>query len=212
MKKALLLFFFLYVGISYNAVSGVLKKGDDMYYHSKVYCPFEKPIRRVKVGDNSSCYPFFLSVDDDYFHWNGEKICKIVSEQLKEQKEIQEKIKEKKNAYEEDIHSKDRVETMLSESEPSVCIFELSIHDHFVKSFFSHDGDCTEDELNQLKAENEKIKERNKEIEAWLLENYGKDCFSCDADVEFLTDKETCDVCPDREMKGDLCVLRKDKK
>ena len=201
-----------------SAISEALKESD-VYYHSSLFCPKEKPIRKVQIGASDTCDVAFFSVDDDYFHWNGQKICKIPPDQLEEQIKIQAKIKELEDSFSKDYSEKVRVSMVLlniseERNYPYGCFSEMSIHPHDVNStkYFPHDGNCTEDELQQLNRETMNTIGYNEMIEKVQMEKYGKDCFSCDADVEFLTDKETCDICPNREMDGNLCVLRKDVK
>ena len=189
-----------------------VEKGNEIYYHSALLCPAEKPLRKVRMGQSDSCDVYFFSVDDDYFNWYGKKICKIPKEEQKKQIELQTKIKEKQEAFTKDYAEEQRVEAVLLEQSPSGCFSTLSVHRHGeIKTFTEHEGECTKEELEQLQIENRITETLNKMIEEGQMEKYGKDCFSCDDEIDFLTDKQTCDFCPNREMKGALCIKKETK-
>ncbi len=201
-----------------------------VYYHSSLFCPNDKPIRK---GNALSLYGCFLSNDIHPIHYKYYKIgneimdaenkiiCQIPEDARDEsyfEKYIEQfgyKIKWQMDLKEEQRRFLNVLKNKNMEYE------DLSFHDSFCYSYVDYEDFfwpeflerfCTEEELARIKKINESIIENNTKVEKERMKNYRKDCFSCEDEISFWTDKETCDLCPNREMNGNECVLRKGKK
>ena len=219
MKKFLLFCLILSVGFSYNAISDEANIEKGIYYHSALFCPEDKPIRKIgweyddRCGSVIAFYP--IRVRDYYYHGNNES-CKITSDQMEWIKKIQAETKEKEEAFAKDYSEIDRVIGTLEKHYgllPRYCLSdyvpEHTIADHPPLTIkFEYKGDCSEEDIMQWKKENLAIKTNDEKLNE-RMKKYGQNCFSCDDEIDFLTDEQTCDFCPNREMKGDLCVKRK---
>ena len=211
MKKFWLAFFCLFITMPYCLASSLSDNSSRAFYYASIlYCPKERPIRKVQLNLDEDCDMVFFNlekVDEDYLRWlGGEKICKIPPFQQKKQQEINTKIKELEKAVKKENNTIKRVREVLGFPVYVGCLYGR-MYDKI--NFEPHKGDCTEEELNYLRKRNDDIEKSNTKH---LSQFYGKNCFSCDADMVFITDKETCDLCSNREMNGNECVLRKDKK
>ena len=100
MKKFLLLCLILSVVFSYNATSDEINIEEGIYYLSTLFCPEDKPIRKIGLESDDRCgsviafYP--VRVRDYYYYGNNGKneSCKITSDQMEWIKKIQAETKD----------------------------------------------------------------------------------------------------------------------
>ena len=202
------------IGFSYNAVSDEVSIEKVIYYHSALFCPEDKPIRKIGLeSSDDMCglgfYPIHIR---DYYYKGNNESCKITSDQ---KERIEKAQKEKEEAFDKDHSEINRVMDTLGKHHnflPSFCITHVSEHniaDHPPLTIkFEYKGDCSEEDIIQWREENIAMKMNDERVNK-RMKKYGQNCFSCDDEIDFLTDEQTCDFCPNREMKGDLCVKRK---
>ena len=212
MKKILLLCLVLSMGFSYKAFSKEMEYVNEIYYHSTLLCPEDKPIKKV---DNCMAtlkiilHGFYTG--DDWLNWDTMEKCKIPSDQLEWIRKIHAETEEKREAFDKDYSEISRVKDTLKEhyriSMRGICF--ISEHPRKIdRSQIEYKGDCSKEDIIQWREYNESSKNYNDKTVEKKMEEYGQNCFSCDDEVDFLTDKQTCDFCPNREMKGALCIKK----